>query len=107
MNGQPSPAPAAAASRRSVGMVVLVMATFFVISLVTNVLGAINSDVGQTFGLSLAFTNLLAFAFFIAYGVMSIPSGLLVERFREKPIMVAAFGLALADRGKNVCHTQA
>ena len=96
MNGQPSPAPAASVSRRSIGMVVLVMATFFVISLVTNVLGAINSDVGQTFGLSLAFTNLLAFAFFIAYGFMSIPSGMLVERFREKPIMIAAFGLALA-----------
>jgi len=27
---------------------------------------------------------------------MSIPSGMLVERFREKPVMMAAFGLALA-----------
>jgi MFS transporter, FHS family, L-fucose permease len=96
MNDIPSPISSPPATRRSAGLVVLVMMTFFVISLVTNVLGAINPDVGRTFGLSLAFTNLLAFAFFIAYGIMSIPSGLLVERFREKPIMVAAFGLALA-----------
>lgn len=97
MNDTPAPVPAAApASRRSIGMVALVMLTFFVISLITNVIGAINPDVGQSFGLSLTFVGLLAFAFFVAYGVMSIPSGLLVERFREKPVMMAAFGLALA-----------
>ena len=96
MNDTSSPAPAAPASRRSIGMVALVMLTFFVISLITNVIGAINPDVGQSFGLSLTFVGLLAFAFFIAYGVMSIPSGMLVERFREKPVMMAAFGLALS-----------
>jgi FHS family L-fucose permease-like MFS transporter len=88
--------PSGSVSRRSAGMVALVMLTFFVISLVTNVISAINPDVGQSFGLSLTFTGLLAFAFFVAYGVMSIPSGMLVERFREKPVMIAAFGLALA-----------
>jgi fucose permease len=82
------------APRRSLGMVALVMLTFFVISLVTNVIGAINPDVGQSFGLSLTLVGLLAFAFFIAYGVMSIPAGMLVERFREKPVMISAFGLA-------------
>jgi FHS family L-fucose permease-like MFS transporter len=96
MNEHAPAAPAAPASRRSIGMVALVMLTFFVISLVTNVIGAINPDVGQSFGLSLTFTGLLAFAFFIAYGVMSIPSGMLAERYREKPVMIAAFGLALA-----------
>jgi fucose permease len=91
-----TPTPAAPAARRSIGMVALVMLTFFVISLITNVIGAINPDVGQSFGLSLTFVGLLAFAFFIAYGVMSIPAGMLVERFREKPVMIAAFGLAFA-----------
>jgi FHS family L-fucose permease-like MFS transporter len=81
-------------SRRSAGIVALVMLTFFVISLITNVIGAINPDVGQSFGLSLTFVGLLAFAFFIAYGVMSIPAGMLLERTREKPVMMAAFGLA-------------
>jgi len=81
--------------KRSYVMVALVFLTFFVISLVTNVIGAINPDVGQSFGLSLGLVGLLAFFFFIAYGVMSIPSGLLLERYREKPVMIAAFGLAV------------
>jgi fucose permease len=38
----------------------------------------------------------LPFAFFIAYGVMSIPAGLLIERFQEKPVMIAAFAVAFA-----------
>ena len=36
----------------------------------------------------------LPFAFFIAYGVMSIPAGLLIEKYQEKPVMVAAFVVA-------------
>ena len=81
---------------RHYGMVALIFLTFFVISLVTNVIGAINPDVGQSFGLSLTLVGLLPFAFFIAYGVMSIPSGMLLEKYREKPVMIAAFVLALA-----------
>jgi fucose permease len=38
----------------------------------------------------------LPFAFFIAYGVMSIPAGMLIEKFNEKKIMVAAFVVAFA-----------
>jgi len=87
-------APASAPPTRHYGMVALVFLTFFVISLVTNVIGAINPDVGKSFDLSLTLVGLLPFAFFIAYGVMSIPSGMLLERYREKPVMIAAFSVA-------------
>ncbi|MCJ7644711.1 MAG: MFS transporter, partial [Candidatus Aminicenantes bacterium] len=80
-----------ASAKRSIFMVGLIFLIFFVISLVTNVISAINPDVGQSFGLSLTLVGLLAFSFFIAYGVMSIPAGMLLERFREKPVMIAAF----------------
>jgi fucose permease len=72
-------------------MVVIVLLTFFVISLVTNILGPIVPDIISSFHVSLTAAGFLAFAFFIAYGVMSIPAGVLVERFTEKPVMVAAF----------------
>jgi fucose permease len=91
-----TPAAPPAKSVRNYGMVALIFLTFFVISLVTNVIGAINPDVGRTFGLSLTLVGLLPFAFFVAYGVMSIPSGMLLEKTREKPVMIAAFSLALA-----------
>src|SRR5882724_6331747 len=71
-------------------MVCLVFLTFFVISLLTNILGPIVPDIIGSFHVSLTAAGLLAFAFFIAYGVMSIPAGYLVERFTEKPVMVLA-----------------
>jgi fucose permease len=77
-------------------MVALVMLTFFVISLLTNIVGPLVPDIIKSFDLSLTLVALLPFAFFIAYGVMSIPAGMLVERFREKPVMVGAFLLAFA-----------
>lgn len=72
-------------------LVALVMITFFVISLLTNILGPIVPDIISSFHVSLAAAGFLAFAFFIAYGVMSIPAGFLVERFTEKPVMILAF----------------
>jgi MFS transporter, FHS family, L-fucose permease len=72
-------------------MVVLIMVTFFVISLLTNILGAIVPDIVSSFHVSLTAAAFLVFAFFIAYGVMSIPAGFLVERLREKPVMILGF----------------
>jgi len=72
-------------------MVGLVFLTFFVMSLLTNILGPIVPDIISSFGVSLAAAAFLPFSFFIAYGVMSIPAGFWVERFTEKPVMIAAF----------------
>jgi MFS transporter, FHS family, L-fucose permease len=72
-------------------MVTLVFLTFFVMSLLTNILGPLVPDIIGSFHVSLAAAAFLPFSFFIAYGVMSIPAGFLVERFGEKPVMMAAF----------------
>src|SRR3984885_11656131 len=72
-------------------LVGLVLLVFFVISLLSNILGPIVPDIISNFSVSLGAAGFLVFAFFIAYGVMSIPAGFLVERFTEKPVMVAAF----------------
>jgi FHS family L-fucose permease-like MFS transporter len=76
---------------RSKYMIVLVFLTFFVMSLLTNILGPILPEIINSFHVSLTAAGFLAFAFFIAYGVMSIPAGFLMERFHEKPVMVWAF----------------
>lgn len=75
-------------------MVGLVLLTFFVISLLTNILGPIIPDIISSFHVSLTAAGFLIFSFFIAYGVLSIPAGFLVERFTEKPVMIAAFAAA-------------
>src|SRR5258708_24871833 len=76
---------------RSKYMIVLVSLTFCVMSLLTNFLGPILAHIIISFHVSLTGAGFLAFAFFIAYGVMSIPAGFLMERFHEKPVMVWSF----------------
>lgn len=76
---------------RSRTMISMVFLTFFVMSLLTNILGPIVPDVISSFRVSLTTAAFLPFSFFIAYGVMSIPAGFLVERFGEKPVMISAF----------------
>jgi fucose permease len=80
--------------RRSHYVVGLIFLTFFVISFLTNIIGPLVPEIIDDFHLSLTLVAVLPFAFFIAYGVMSIPAGLLIEKFQEKPVMVAAFGVA-------------
>lgn len=80
--------------KRNYFIVVLIFLIFFVISFLTNILGPIIPDIINSFQLSLAMVALLPFAFFIAYGVMSIPSGILVEKYKEKKVMLWAFIVA-------------
>ncbi|MFD2532864.1 sugar MFS transporter [Gracilimonas halophila] len=76
-----------------VGLIVLI---FFVISFLTNIIGPLVPQIIEDFDLSLTLVAILPFAFFIAYGVMSIPSGILIERFEEKKVMIAAFLVAFS-----------
>jgi len=78
-------------SKRNYYIVALIMLTFFVISFLTNIIGPLVPDIIKGFKLNLTLVAVLPFAFFIAYGIVSIPAGILVEKYKEKKIMVAAF----------------
>lgn len=82
--------------KRNYYMVALILLTFFVISFLTNIIGPLVPEIIEDFDLSLTLVALLPFAFFIAYGVMSIPSGILVEKYTEKAVMITAFLIAFA-----------
>jgi fucose permease len=77
-------------------IVILILLIFFVISFLSNILGPIIPDIVDSFDLSIGLAGFMPFAFFVAYGVMSIPSGLLVEKYREKKVLLWAFMLAFA-----------
>jgi len=83
-------------ARRNYYLVFLIFLTFFVISFLTNIMGPLIPDIIQSFNLSLALAGFLPFSFFIAYGVMSIPAGFLVEKYREKAAMLLAFTVAFS-----------
>ena len=76
-------------------MVGLVFLVFFVLSFLTNILGPIIPDIIDGFHVSMGTAAFLPFSFFLAYGVFSIPAGFLIERFTEKPVMMASFLAAL------------
>jgi len=80
--------------KRNYTLVVLILLTFFVISFLTNILGALNPNVSSSYNLTETMAGFLPFAFFIAYGVMSIPSGFLLEKWGEKKMMILAFFMA-------------
>jgi fucose permease len=73
-----------------VGVILLI---WFVISFVTNILGPLMPIIIQTYKLSLTMAAFLPFSFFLAYGIMSIPSGMMIERIGEKKSMLIAFSL--------------
>ncbi|HZK94623.1 MAG TPA: MFS transporter [Prolixibacteraceae bacterium] len=75
-------------------IVVLIFFIFFVISFLTNIIGPLIPEVIKGFSVSKGMAGLLNFSFFIAYGVMSIPAGILTERYKEKKVITAAFMLA-------------
>jgi fucose permease len=77
-------------------IVLLIFLIFSVISFLTNILGPLVPDIIESFDLSIGLAGFLPFSFFVAYGVMSIPSGVLIEKYSEKTVLIIAFGLASA-----------
>ena len=75
-------------------IVSLVLLTFFVISFLTNIIGPLIPEIINSFSLSLTLVSFLPFAFFIAYGFMSIPAGVMTEKYGGKFVMLFAFGIA-------------
>ena len=79
--------------RRSKFLVLLILFVWFVISFVTNILGPIMPAIIDNYKLSLTMAAFLPFSFFLAYGVMSAPAGVMIEKLGEKTSMLIAFGL--------------
>src|SRR6267378_1837338 len=76
-------------------MVSLVLLTFFVISLLTNIINAIIPDIISSFRVSLTAAGFLVFAFFIAYGVVSlfaIGAGMATLQVAINPLLRVAGG---------------
>jgi FHS family L-fucose permease-like MFS transporter len=82
--------------KRNYLIVLFIFVIFFVVSFLTNILGPLIPDIIEDFHLSLTLAAFLPFSFFVAYGLMSIPSGMLIERYSEKPVLILAFSLAFS-----------
>jgi FHS family L-fucose permease-like MFS transporter len=72
-----------------------IMVVWFVISFVTNLIGPLMPIIIGDFHLSLGLAGFLPFSFFLAYGLISIPAGALVEARGPRTTLLAAFTLNL------------
>lgn len=75
---------------------VLIMLFWFTISFITNILGPLIPDIIGNFKLTnLAMAGFIPTSFFLAYAIMSIPSGILIDRYGEKPVLFCGFLMPL------------
>src|SRR5260370_42677775 len=80
---------------RRVLTICYIMLVWFVISFVTNLIGPLMPIIIGDFHLSLGMAGFLPFSFFLAYGLISIPAGALVEARGTRTTLPAALALTL------------
>ena len=80
---------------RSPTVVLFILVIWFAISFVTNIIGPLMPIIIEDFSLTLTLAALLPFSFFLAYGIASIPSGIMVETIGMKRSMLVALALNL------------
>lgn len=82
-------------SKRTIHLI-LIMSFWFTISFITNILGPLIPDIISNFNLSnLAMAGFIPTSFFLAYAIMSIPSGILIDKYGEKPVLFCGFFMPL------------
>ena len=78
-------------SVRSPKVVLFILVVWFAISFVTNIIGPMMPVIIEDFDLTLTLAAFLPFSFFLAYGIASIPSGMMIESVGMKRSMLIAF----------------
>ena len=82
--------------KNNYSIVALIMLFWFVISFITNILGPLIPDIIKNFNLQqLTLAGYIPMSFFLAYAVMSIPAGIMIEKFSEKTVLLIGFSMPL------------
>jgi len=82
--------------KRNYWIVSLIMLFWFVISFITNIMGPLIPDIISNFHLSrLGLAGFIPTSFFVAYAVMSIPAGIMIEKLNQKIVLLVGFSLPL------------
>jgi len=90
---------------RSASLLWVFFLAYFTFGMITNVLGVVIPEVIKQYELSLFAAGIMAFAFFLAYGLFSIPTGLAMDRFGGRPlvllgVLLMALGCLVVSRAR-------
>lgn len=78
--------------KKTVLQLTLIMCFWFTISFITNILGPLIPDIIRNFQLTdLAMAGFIPTSFFLAYAIMSIPAGIMIDRWGEKLVLFCGF----------------
>ena len=78
--------------KRRILLLSIIMCFWFTISFITNILGPLIPDIINNFNLkNLALAGFIPTSFFIAYAIMSIPAGIMIDRYGEKTVLIIGF----------------
>ena len=83
-------------------LLVVTTLMYMIFGFLTSVIGVVIDRFQAEYNVSLAVAALLPFAFFLAYGLTSIPFGLLMDRHGAKPVLL--LGTALMSIGSFLCY---
>lgn len=91
---------------RPAGLLWVLFLAYFTFGMITNVLGVVIPEVIKDYRLSLFAAGILAFAFFLAYGLCSVPAGLLMDRLGARPmvlcgVLLMALGCLVVSQAKS------
>ena len=84
-------------ANRPAALLWILFLAYLTFGMITNVLGVVIPEVIREYHLSLFAAGILAFAFYLAYGLCSIPTGLLIDRVGPRPLVL--FGVLLMGLG--------
>lgn len=78
--------------KKNLTLISFIMVFWFVISFITNILGPLIPDIIKNFSLThLAMAGFIPTSFFIAYAIMSIPAGIMIDKIGEKKVLFLGF----------------
>ncbi len=77
-------------------VVFFILCLWFVISFVTNFTDPLMPFIVDGFNISYTLAGFIPFSFFLAYGLVSIPAGVLIEKIGSKNSMLLAFSVNLS-----------
>ena len=76
--------------KNKIQLIILALMNYFTFMMITAIIGVLLGNWQQEFGLTPTISMLLGAAFFIAYGVTSLPLGILLEKIGSKKMFIGA-----------------